>query len=133
MAVVGIARLAGKLLGPKVLRTLGGNQGVQQIAKEALMSGAANTGLNMLGGMDPLSAATYGLVDTAVSGGSLGLVRSVRKPKGYRTIIEKGPDGKKVTTRELKRSGLEIPINFVASGNGYRSNGYGRWYESSGY
>lgn len=116
MAVVGIARLAGKLLGPKVLRTLGGNQGVRQIANEALMSGAANTGLNMLGGMDPLSAATYGLVDTAVSAGSIGLVRGLRKPKGYRIITEKGPDGKEVTTRELKRSKLEVPTNWIASG-----------------
>ena len=116
MAVVGIARLAGKLLGPKVLRTLGGNQGVRQIANEALMSGAANTGLNMLGGMDPLSAATYGLVDTAVSAGSVGLVRGLRKPKGYRIITEKGPDGKEVTTRELKRSKLEVPTNWIASG-----------------
>ena len=45
--------------------------------------------------MDPLSAATYGLVDTAASAGSLGLVRGLSKSKGKQKIIEKGPDGKK--------------------------------------
>ena len=116
MAVGTVAKLAGKLLGPKMFRVLGGNQGVKQIANEAIFSGGLNTVLNMASGMDPLSAATYGLVDTAASAGSVGLVRGLRKPKGYRIVTQKGPDGKNVTTRELKRSRLEVPANVVASG-----------------
>ena len=90
MAVGAVAKLAGKLLGPKMFRVLGGNQGVKQIANEAIFSGGLNTVLNMASGMDPLSAATYGLVDTAASAGSVGLVRGLRKPKGFALLLKWG-------------------------------------------
>jgi len=112
--VAGALRLAGKLLGPKALRALGGSKGLKEIGSEALISGGLNTGLSMMAGADPLTALAYGGADALASAGSLGLVRGMR-PKGYRTVIQKGKDGKKVQSRERVRSKLEMPVNIAAS------------------
>ena len=66
-------------------------------------------------GMDPLSALTYGVADTAASAGSLGLVRGLSKSKGKQKITRISPDGKETTTIEPIPSGYEFPANFVAS------------------
>ena len=112
--VAGALRLAGKLMGPKAFRALGGAKGLKEIGTEALVSGGLNTGLTMMAGGDPLTALAYGSADALASAGSLGLVRGMR-PKGYRTVIQKGKDGKKVQSRERVRSKLEMPVNIAAS------------------
>ena len=114
MVVGAVSKLAGKLLGPKLVSRLGGQEGLKSIVGESLFSGGLNTGANYLSGMDPLSALTYGLADTAVSAGSIGLVRGMR-PKGTQKITRKGLDGKEVTTTEPIRSKLELPVNVLAS------------------
>tara|TARA_R100001509_G_scaffold19262_1_gene9895 strand:- start:4103 stop:4723 length:621 start_codon:yes stop_codon:yes gene_type:complete len=114
MALGVITRLAGRLLGPKALRALGGAKGLQGIAGEAALSGAINTGANLAFGMDPMEALAYGGADALASGASIGLVRGLR-PKGYRTVTQRGKDGQKVTSRERVRSRLETPVNVAAS------------------
>jgi hypothetical protein len=114
MALGAVTRLAGRLLGPKALRALGGAKGLRGIAGEAALSGAINTGANLAFGMDPMEALAYGGADALASGASLGLVRGLR-PKGYRTVTQRGKDGQKVTTRERVRSRLETPVNVAAS------------------
>jgi hypothetical protein len=114
MAVGAVVKLAGKLLGPKVFRAVGGAKGLKGITGEALASGALNTGANLAFGMDPMEALAYGGADTLASAASLGLVRGVL-PTRYQFVRRKGPDGKKIETRERIRSGLEFPANVVAS------------------
>ena len=114
MVLGAVTRLAGRLLGPKALRALGGAKGIRGIASEAALSGAINTGANLAFGMDPMEALAYGGADALASGASLGLVRGLR-PKGYRTVTQRGKDGQKVTSRERVRSRLETPVNVAAS------------------
>jgi len=110
----GVIKLAGRLLGPKALEKLGGHQGLKSIATDALISGGLNTGLSMMGGVDPLAALAYGGADALASAGSLGLVRRFR-PKGTQTVIRTGKDGKQIKTKEPIRSKLEMPVNIAAS------------------
>lgn len=114
MALGAITRLAGRLLGPKALRALGGAKGLRGIAGEAALSGALNTIGGVAIGLDPREALAYGAADTLASGASLGLVRGLR-PKGYQVVRRKGPDGKPIETRERIRSKAELPVNVLAS------------------
>jgi len=107
------AQIAGKLLS-----ALGGVL-KKPIVGEALASGGMNTGLMLMGGVNPAEALLYGGADALASGASLGLVRKIRGSRPVTNVlgelgtqtIEK--DGKKITTP--MRSKLEMPANLVAS------------------
>ena len=117
--MLGAAIKAGtKLLGPKLAGRLatniGGRAGLRAIGKEALISGGLNTGLSLMGGASLPEALAYGAADTLASGASIGAVRGLR-PKGTRTVITRGKDGRKVRTTEPVRSRMELPANIAAS------------------
>lgn len=114
--VVGAAtKLAGKLLGKDLVKRIGGDASLRSIVGQSLGSGAINTAGGLLTGMDPLSALTYGVADTAASAGSLGLVRGLSKSRGKQKIIRTSPDGKKTKTKEPIPSPYELPVNVLAS------------------
>lgn len=114
--VVGAAtRLAGKLLGKDLVKRIGGNASLRSIVGQSLGSGAINTAGGILTGMDPLSALTYGVADTAASAGSLGLVRGLSKSRGKQKITRISPDGKKTKIKEPIPSPYELPVNVLAS------------------
>ena len=114
--VVGAAtKLAGKLLGKNLVKRIGGDASLKSIVGQSLGSGAINTVGSLLVGMDPLSALTYGVADTAASAGSLGLVRGLSKSRGKQKITRIGPDGKKTKTKEPIPSPYELPVNVLAS------------------
>lgn len=127
--VVGAAtKLAGKLLGKDLVKRIGGDASLRSIVGQSLGSGAINTAGGLLTGMDPLSALTYGVADTAASAGSLGLVRGLSKSRGKQKIIRRSPDGKKTKTKEPIPSPYELPVNVLASmgtGIGLSSLGLG--------
>jgi hypothetical protein len=120
MAYAQIARGLGQVLGKNFLRNLGGKKAVQEISKEALMSGGLNfglqTGTQLLSGqpVDVVGNLLYAGADTVASGGAIAGVRGLR-PKGVRRTIVKGPDGKDIVQRERIRSKLEMPANIAAS------------------
>ena len=120
MAYAQIARGLGQVLGKNFLRNLGGKKAVQEISKEALMSGGLNfglqTGTQLLSGqpVDVVGNLLYAGADTIASGGAIAGVRGLR-PKGVRRTIVKGPDGKDIVQRERIRSKLEMPANIAAS------------------
>ena len=87
MVVGAVSKLAGKLLGKDLVKRIGGKASLRSIVGQSLGSGAINTAGGLLTGMDPLSALTYGVADTAASAGSLGLVRGLSKSKGKQKII----------------------------------------------
>lgn len=111
-------KLGQRVLGPRLAgalaRNIGGKAGLKAIGQDALISGGLNTTLGVLGGQDLPEALLYGAADALASGASIGAVRSLR-PKGKRTVITKGKDGKEVRTTENIRSRLELPANFAAS------------------
>ena len=114
--VVGAAtKLAGKLLGKDLVKRIGGDASLRSIVGQSLGSGAINTAGGLLTGMDPLSALTYGVADTAASAGSLGLVRGLSKSRGKQKITRISPDGKKTKTTEPIPSPYELPVNVLAS------------------
>ena len=115
MVVGAVTKLAGKLLGRGLVKRIGGKASLRSIVGQSLGSGAINTAGGLLTGMDPLSALTYGVADTAASAGSLGLVRGLSKSKGKQKIIRTSPDGKETTTIEPIPSSYELPINVLAS------------------
>ena len=115
MVVGAVSKLAGKLLGKDLVKRIGGKASLRSIVGQSLGSGAINTAGGLLTGMDPLSALTYGVADTAASAGSLGLVRGLSKSKGKQKIIRTSPDGKETTTIEPIPSSYELPINVLAS------------------
>lgn len=86
---------------------------LKQIAGPALTSGAFTGAMSLLGGATPGQALASSLVDTAVSGGSIGLLRKLR-PKSYGTQQLKDLKTGEVTTVN-KTSKLETPINIAAS------------------
>ena len=58
----------------------------------------------------------YGAADTLTGGLSVAGVRALRGNKGFKRIQTKDPKtGKITTTKELQRSGLEVPANIAAS------------------
>ena len=107
------AQIAGKLLS-----ALGGVL-KNPIVGEALASGGVNTGLMLMGGVNPAEALLYGGADALASGASLGLFRKIRSSRPVTNVlgelgtqtIEKG--GKRVT--KPMQSKLEWPVNIVAS------------------
>ena len=107
------AQIAGKLLS-----ALGGVF-KKPIVGEALTSGGVNTGLMLMGGVNPAEALLYGGADALASGASLGLFRKIRSSRPVTKVlgelgtqtIEKG--GKRVT--KPMQSKLEWPVNIVAS------------------
>ncbi len=115
MVVGATTKLAGKLLGKNLIKRIGGDASLRSIVGQSLGSGAINTAGALFAGMDPLSALTYGVADTAASAGSLGLVRGLSKSKGKQKITRISPDGKETTTIEPIPSGYELPVNFAAS------------------
>ena len=121
MAVGGLIRIAGKLLGPGLRGKLGGARGLKQLANDSLMSGAYTGGLTAVGQLatgqfDPIEIAKAALVDTAVGGLASGGVRSLRGTKGVRNNITVDPKtGKKTVNKEVIRGSLETPANVAAS------------------
>ena len=115
MVVGAVAKLAGKLLGKGLIKRIGGDASLKSIVGQSLGSGGITTLGGLAAGMDPLSALTYGVADTAASAGSLGLVRGLSKSKGKQKIIRTSPDGKETTTIEPIPSSYELPINVLAS------------------
>jgi|GEM_PF-4609358 hypothetical protein len=121
MAVGGLIRIAGKLLGPGLRGKLGGARGLKQLANDSLMSGAYTGGLTAVGQLatgqfDPVEIAKAALVDTAVGGLASGGVRSLRGTKGVRNNITVDPKtGKKTVNKEVIRGSLETPANVAAS------------------
>jgi len=107
------AQIAGKLLS-----ALGGVF-KKPIVGEALASGGINTGLMLMGGVNPTEALLYGGADALASGASLGLLRKIRSSRPVTNVlgelgtqtIEKG--GKRVT--KPMQSKLEWPVNIAAS------------------
>ena len=84
--VVGALRLAGKLMGPKAFRGLGGAKGLKEIGTEALVSGGLNTGLTMMAGGDPLTALAYGSADALASADrDWETLSTTKTPKSFRT------------------------------------------------
>ena len=121
----GAVKLAGKLLGPKMLTRLGGDIGVKQLLGDALASGGASAGFTAAGqlmsgeGIDIPEILAYGVADTVTGGLAAGGVRAIRGTKGLRKGKVKGKDGKMVEAvlepREVVRSRGEVPANIIAS------------------
>jgi hypothetical protein len=119
------AKLAGKLLGPKMHMRLGGRIGVKQLLGDALASGGASAGFTAAGqlmsgeGLDIPEILAYGVADTVTGGLAAGGVRALRGTKGLRKGKVKGKDGKMVEAvlepREVVRSRGEVPANVIAS------------------
>ena len=119
------AKLAGKLLGPKMHMRLGGRIGIKQLLGDALASGGASAGFETAGqlmsgeGLDIPAILAYGVADTVTGGLAAGGVRALRGTKGLRKGKVKGKDGKMVEAvlepREVVRSRGEVPANVIAS------------------
>jgi len=117
--------LAGKLknlLGVKGFAQMGGLPGVQQIAREGLVSGGYSAGMTALNqlmsgeGINIPEILAYGAADTLTGGLSVAGVRALRGNKGFkRTQIKDPKTGKITTVKELQRSNLEVPANIAAS------------------
>ena len=121
----GVAKLAGKLLGPKMHMRLGGRLGVKQLLGDAVASGAASAGFETAGqlmsgeGLDIPAILAYGVADTVTGGLAAGGVRALRGTKGLRKAKVKNAQGKLVDEvvepREVVRSRGEVPANIAAS------------------
>ena len=119
------AKLAGKLLGPKMHMRLGGRIGVKQLLGDALASGGASAGFTAAGqlmsgeGLDIPEILAYGVADTVTGGLAAGGDRALRGTNGLRKGKVKGKDGKMVEAvlepREVVRSRGEVPANVIAS------------------
>ena len=120
------AKLAGKLLGPKMHMRLGGRIGVKQLLGDALASGGASAGFETAGqlmsgeGLDIPAILAYGVADTVTGGLAAGSVRALRGTKGLRKGKVKNPTTGKMEEvvlepREVVRSRGEVPANVAAS------------------